>query len=64
MVYTTLEGDIWLVQTDGTGAHKLGPTGAPKPIGPHCRLTAANHPVFDERQDLGDFVEWIETSSS
>ncbi len=28
VVYTTLEGDIWLVQTDGTGARKLGPTGA------------------------------------
>ena len=26
--YTTLEGDIWLVQTDGTGAHKLGSAGA------------------------------------
>ena len=24
----TLEGDIWLVQTDGTGAHKLGSVGA------------------------------------
>jgi Tol biopolymer transport system component/DNA-binding winged helix-turn-helix (wHTH) protein len=24
VVYTNLEGDIWLVQTDGTGAHKLG----------------------------------------
>jgi Tol biopolymer transport system component/DNA-binding winged helix-turn-helix (wHTH) protein len=24
VVYTNLEGDIWLVQSDGTGAHKLG----------------------------------------
>ena len=30
VVYTTLEGDIWLVQADGTGAHKVGvgPAGA------------------------------------
>ena len=24
VAYTNVEGDIWLVQTDGTGAHKLG----------------------------------------
>ena len=28
VAYTTHEGDIWLVQTDGTGAHKLGSVGA------------------------------------
>jgi Tol biopolymer transport system component len=28
VAYTTLEGDIWLVQSDGTGTRKLGPTGA------------------------------------
>ena len=27
VAYTTHEGDIWLVQTDGTGAHKLGSAG-------------------------------------
>ncbi len=28
VAFTTHEGDIWLVQTDGTGAHKLGSVGA------------------------------------
>jgi Tol biopolymer transport system component len=27
VAYTTMEGDIWLVQTDGAGAHKLGGAG-------------------------------------
>jgi Tol biopolymer transport system component/DNA-binding winged helix-turn-helix (wHTH) protein len=27
VTYTTVEGDVWLVQSDGTGPHKLGRTG-------------------------------------
>ena len=39
VAYTTPEGDIWLVRSDGTGGHKLGSAGA-RPIGPPGRLTA------------------------
>ena len=27
VAYTTLEGDLWIMASDGTGAHKLGPIG-------------------------------------
>ena len=28
VAYTTLEGDLWIMASDGTGAHKVGPVGA------------------------------------
>ncbi|HWE84955.1 MAG TPA: winged helix-turn-helix domain-containing protein [Terracidiphilus sp.] len=28
VAYTTLDGDLWIMASDGTGAHKVGPVGA------------------------------------
>ena len=62
VVYTNLEGDIWLVQTDGTGAHKLG-SAAGKADWPKFSPDGGAIRVFARQSALGDIVERIESSS-
>ena len=61
IVYATANGDINLVQSDGTGAHKLASAGG---FTYRLQLVARrqNHPVFQRRLTLGDVVERLQSS--
>ena len=54
VVYTNLEGDIWLVQTDGTGAHKLGSAARQSRL---ARIVARwrSHSVFAQTIGFGRY---------
>ena len=56
------EGDIWLVQTDGTGAHKLGSAGA-KAESPAWSPDGGVIRFSSRQSALGDIVERIGSSS-
>ncbi len=49
------EGDIWLVRSDGTGAHKLASVGEACAMGHRLVAGRQRHPVYQGRQRFGRY---------